>query len=634
VDQWRDSSQQIDLLRSVFDSIQDGISVLDPDLNVRLVNAAMEQWYPKGAVLHGRKCYSVFQWRNEPCPQCPALRALETGTVESQILPGRRDSPAAWLEIHAYPLKDPDTGQITGIVETIRDITKNRKLEDRLRWSEEHHRRLFETISQGVIYQAADGTIISANPAAERILGLSLGQMTGKTSMDPCWKMIREDGSAVDGPDHPAMDALRTGKPVGPVVRGVFHPRRNEHVWLSITAIPLFMPGETTPFQAYATIEDITARRDAEARLVENERKYRQLFETSPVSLWVEDFSRVHARIQDLLSRGVSEIRSYLRDHPRVPRDLAELVRIVDVNQATLALYGAESREEFFGQLGTVFTDRSYENFVEALVCIAQGKREFFMDDTHVSLSRGALEVRIHWAVVPGHEERYDRVVVSVIDLTEYKQAEDQVNDLLQIQNTLLKETHHRIKNNFATMEALLSLQAEQSDNPEVSVALDDAQSRITSMRVLYEKLLQTEQYQKVHLRSYLEDLAGSVVEAHAHSGTVSLDTRVADVELDAKRTFPLGAITAELLTNSLKYAFDPDGAGTITVALEQTGDQGVLRVSDNGRGMTESTDPEASGSFGLMLVRMMADQLGGIFQLESRSGEGTTGTISFPLSP
>ncbi len=142
-----------------------------------------------------------------------------------------------------------------------------RQAEEALRDSEEKHRRLFETMAQGVIYQNADGEIISANPAAEKILGLTFNQMRGKTSMDPRWKMILEDGTPVPGPEHPTMVALRTGQTVGPVTRGVFHPDKNAHVWLSIRAIPLFAPGAATPFQAYATFTDITGRRRSEERL-------------------------------------------------------------------------------------------------------------------------------------------------------------------------------------------------------------------------------------------------------------------------------------------------------------------------------------------------------------------------------
>ncbi|MFN2267234.1 MAG: MASE3 domain-containing protein, partial [Desulfonatronovibrio sp.] len=148
-----------------------------------------------------------------------------------------------------------------------------------LRESEEKHRRLFETMAMGVVYHAFDGTIISANPAAEKILGLSLDQMQGKTSLDPRWKMIKEDGTEVQGPDHPAMITLRTGEIVGPVIRGVFHTGKNAHVWLSITSIPLFQPGEKKTFQVYATFENITERKLAEEVIAQSERRFRMLFD-------------------------------------------------------------------------------------------------------------------------------------------------------------------------------------------------------------------------------------------------------------------------------------------------------------------------------------------------------------------
>ena len=170
-----------------------------------------------------------------------------------------------------------------------RHLVERESLIRALRESEEKHRRLFETMAQGVIYQAADGAIISANSSAERILGLTFDQMWGKTSMDPRWKMTMEDGSGAAGTDHPAMVALRTGETVGPVIRGVFHPDKNAHVWLSITAIPLFHPGETQPYQAYATFEDITESKQAEKALRRSENLFRNVFETLPIGLWIAD---------------------------------------------------------------------------------------------------------------------------------------------------------------------------------------------------------------------------------------------------------------------------------------------------------------------------------------------------------
>ncbi len=174
-----------------------------------------------------------------------------------------------WYDVNAYS----DKPGYFAVV--FRDISENKKKEQALLEREAKHRLFFETMDQGVIYQAADGAIISANPAAERTLGLTLDQMQGKTSMDPHWQMIDEDGIPVSGTDHPAMIALRTGQKVGPVTRGILHPDKNSHIWLKITAIPLFQPGEDRPFQAYATFDDITERmqmeKDLSQRLLELE---------------------------------------------------------------------------------------------------------------------------------------------------------------------------------------------------------------------------------------------------------------------------------------------------------------------------------------------------------------------------
>jgi PAS domain S-box-containing protein len=147
------------------------------------------------------------------------------------------------------------------------DISEQKHAEQKaLQDRDDKYRRLFETLALGVVFQNTEGKIISANPAAERILGLTLDQMQGKTSMDPGWRSIREDGSEISGYEHPSMVALRTGKPVFEFIMGVFNPAINSHSWLSITAIPLFHSGEAAPHQVYTTFSDITVAREQQIR--------------------------------------------------------------------------------------------------------------------------------------------------------------------------------------------------------------------------------------------------------------------------------------------------------------------------------------------------------------------------------
>lgn len=137
-------------------------------------------------------------------------------------------------------------------------------LETALEQSKAAYEALFVNTVHGVVHQCASGEVIAANPAAERILGLSLDQMTGRTSMDPRWHATKEDGSNFPGSEHPAMIALQTNEVVQDVLMGVFNPQLDEYRWININAVPETRPGETAPFQVFVTFEDVTERRAAQ----------------------------------------------------------------------------------------------------------------------------------------------------------------------------------------------------------------------------------------------------------------------------------------------------------------------------------------------------------------------------------
>ena len=142
---------------------------------------------------------------------------------------------------------------------SIRDVTDQIRQEHEHSIRDEELRRLFATMAQGVVYQDANGMTVSANPAAERMLGLSLQQLTQRSSLTPEWKAIREDGSPLPGSEHPSMIALRTGKPFGPFTIGIYNETVGDHTWLSVTATPLLHEGDDKPYQVYVIMTDVTA---------------------------------------------------------------------------------------------------------------------------------------------------------------------------------------------------------------------------------------------------------------------------------------------------------------------------------------------------------------------------------------
>ena len=163
------------------------------------------------------------------------------------------------------------------------------RADEDLRENAERFINLFETMVQGVVYQNADGAIISANPAAERILGLTLDQMQGRTSMDPRWRAIREDGSEIPGDNHPSMIALRTGVTVKDAVMGVFNPEKEDYTWIRITAVPQFRSGETSPWQVCTTFEDITERIRADKTIRLKDELLQMTGEVAKVGGWEFD---------------------------------------------------------------------------------------------------------------------------------------------------------------------------------------------------------------------------------------------------------------------------------------------------------------------------------------------------------
>lgn len=170
-----------------------------------------------------------------------------------------------------------------------------RDAEQALAQSEERYRLLYESMTSGVVYQNHGGAIISANPAAQRMFGLTLDQMQGRTSTDPRWKAIHEDGSPFPGETHPSVVALSTGKEVRDVLMGVYHPLDDAYRWLRIDAIPQFRPGENRPYQVYAVFDDVTSVMLAEQKLRQSEADLRRAQELAHMGSWRWDL--VHDKL-------------------------------------------------------------------------------------------------------------------------------------------------------------------------------------------------------------------------------------------------------------------------------------------------------------------------------------------------
>jgi two-component system cell cycle sensor histidine kinase/response regulator CckA len=209
-----------------------------------------------------------------PMVQATIQRACEErGHFRMQERIRRKDGMIRVLESQGRVVSD-DSGRNVRMPGACLDITERVQAEEALRISEERTRSLIAALAEGVVFQTADSMILECNHNAERILGLSADQICGRTSLDPEWRAILEDGTPFPGTDHPSMVSLRTGKPTENVVMGVHKPD-GTLTWISINAEPLFRPEAEEPYGVVCSFSDITRRKISEDALRESEQRLR-----------------------------------------------------------------------------------------------------------------------------------------------------------------------------------------------------------------------------------------------------------------------------------------------------------------------------------------------------------------------
>ncbi len=160
---------------------------------------------------------------------------------------------------------------------------------------------------------------------------------------------------------------------------------------------------------------EITAAKD---QIAVDEGRFRSLFEDSPVSLWEQDYSLVRIAVDEIRRSGVTDLRAHFREHPGVAAELGALIRVVDVNQATVDLYQARSKEELLGNLGVIIGEASEEVFAEQLATLAEGHHGFEFETVLYRLRGVTGMCLVLGSIAPGSEESWSKVFVSVVDIS------------------------------------------------------------------------------------------------------------------------------------------------------------------------------------------------------------------------
>ncbi len=208
-------------------------------------------------------------------------------------------------------------------------------------------------------------------------------------------------------------------------------------------------------------------------------------------------------------------------------------------------------------------------------------------------------------------------------DITERLNLETELRQALIDKELLVREVHHRVKNNLQLIQSLLRLQAQYHDSPEVRTALKDTLGRIRSIALIYENLLRSSSLDRIHLDRYLDGIISHAISLNRLDGKeIQVITNLDEVQVNLAAAHPCGLIVSELISNSLKHAFNGRKEGTIRVSLEKVnGRQVALTVADDGIGLPENFDPKNSTSFGWQIINDLVKQLKGTMSCKSENG-------------
>lgn len=318
-----------------------------------------------------------------------------------------------------HPYHDERTNAVRVAIYT-RDISENEKALRALRESEARYRAILEDQTELICRYLPDGRLSYVNEAYARYYGKDRHELINRNFIP---HIPEEDLRLI----HQHISTLNQERPVTTFEHQIILESGDVR-WQQWTHRAIYdSHGQLTEYQAVG--RDITRRRMAQEALRENERRYKSLFEDSPISLWEEDFSQVKQYFDTLRSQGVSDMRAHFEEHPEAVAHCASLVELVDVNNATLKFFGADSKQTLLGSLDTLFTEHALQAFKEECIALAEGRRIFECETEHRTLSGEVKQVAIHLTVAPGAEETLNKVLVSIMDITERRKAERELEE-------------------------------------------------------------------------------------------------------------------------------------------------------------------------------------------------------------
>ncbi len=503
----------------------------------------------------------------------------------------RKDGSLVWGDLTVTCHREH--GQIVTVFAILKDITARKQAETALRQSEARLRAIVESEPECVKVLNAHCQLVDMNPAGLRMVAApSIDAVRGCHMLD------------LVAPEYQA----RFRETVEAVFRGETTTQTFEIVtldgqrkWMEQYAAPLWDPDHPDRVQQMlAVTRDITERRHAEASLRASEAQLSEAQRIAKLGSWEIDHATGQQRWSD------------------------EVFRIFGLEP------GSVTPDQSVAKKAIHPDDRAFveQAFVESM----RDSRPFHL--THrLQLADGRVtHVEAQGYTHVGPDGRPLRTRATLQDVTERVIAEAAIRTSLREKEVLLREIHHRVKNNMQTVSSLLQFHAGKVEGAHAASVFADIHQRLRAMTLVHEKLYGSKDLSDVDFADYVESLVADVVRPDGRGSSISCTTATVPLRLPVGLALPAGMAIVELLTNVYKHAFDGRTHGQASVRVACDDGQVSVSVADDGVGMPSGFEAHATDSFGWCLVRSLAQQLNGTYVIGP--GPGTHVTLSFPVAP
>lgn len=523
--------------------------------------------------------------RISPALATSRLAALQQVMHSGQPLRLEDQFEGKHFEHNLYPIPGPG-GAITRVTFSTRDVTERHSLEATLSSTVQFMRQILESSTTvAIISTDRQGLVLFWNTGAGNVLGFDADATVGQKTIE---LLLPPDEAASQELLMKVMMRVLGGQETVVQIMPFIH-RDGRRRTLRVTFSP--QHDNNGAVQGMLLIgEDITEREVARRETEQAERQLRLLAFT------------LNCARDAFVITGLDN-------------------RILYVNQAFTDTYGY-MEEELIGR--DVMMVRSPSTPPELAERIRQGTRGAGWSGEVMDRRKNGEEFPVELSTSTVRNDQGEPVALVGVarDITQRKAAENQIRTSLHEKEVLLKEIHHRVKNNLQVITSLLSLQSARIPGAEIQAILKESQTRVKSMALVHEELYQSEDFSRVDFADYIRRLTANLFHTYQTGPVaVSLAVDVEKVYLTVDTAIPCGLIINELVSNALKHAFAGREEGSVTIRLQRDGATHILTVRDDGVGLPSEIDPWTTETLGLQLVSTLTRQLGGALAVTREHG-------------